>query len=196
MQGIKRGADRLNRLVEDLMLMVQIDTGRTSEEFQVLSQVHPSLKSALETAIYRHRSDATAHGVTLELTTEPNLPPVRLAEPLFVNALGRLIDNGIKFSRGEAKVVRIHAQTVGEWVEISVSDQGIGIAAKELPHLFERFRQIDRDKMEQQGAGLGLALARELIALHGGKVTADSTLGEGSTFTAQLPVAEEDEEGK
>ena len=189
--GIKRGADRLNCLVEDLMLMVQLDTGRTAEEFRLLVHAHPNLKSVLETAILQHQTEATARGATLELVAEPNLPPVQISETLFVNALGRLIENGIKFSRGEEKQVTVNARVVDEWVEIDVCDNGIGIAPKELPLLFERFRQIDRDKMEQQGAGLGLALAQELIRLHDGQIVVDSTVGEGSTFTIRLPVAPE-----
>jgi signal transduction histidine kinase len=70
-----------------------------------------------------------------------------------------------------------------------VADQGVGIAPKELDHIFERFRQIDRDRMEQQGSGLGLALAIELIRLHKGEITVESELGEGSTFTIRLPIA-------
>jgi two-component system sensor histidine kinase/response regulator len=189
--GIKRGADRLNCLVEDLMQMVQLDTGRTAEEFKLLAQTHPNLKSVLETAIQRHKREAMARGVTLELIAEPDLPPVHISEPLFVNALGRLIDNGIKFSQGEGKQVTVKARAVDDWVEIDVCDNGIGIAPKELPHLFERFRQINRDKMEQQGAGLGLALAQEFILLHDGQITADSAVGEGSTFTIRLPMIRE-----
>ena len=189
--GIKRGADRLNCLVEDLMLMVQLDTGRTAEEFRLLVHAHPNLKSVLETAILQHQREATARGATLELVAEPNLPPVQIGETLFVNALGKLIENGIKFSRGEEKQVTVNARVVDKWVEIDVCDNGIGIAPKELPLLFERFRQIDRDKMEQQGAGLGLALAQELIRLHDGQIVVDSTVGEGSTFTIRLPVAPE-----
>jgi signal transduction histidine kinase len=85
----------------------------------------------------------------------------------------------------------VRAQTTGRWVEVSVTDHGVGIAAKELPNLFERFRQIDRDRMEQQGLGLGLAIAREYVQLHGGDISVESTPGQGSTFTIRLPVAEE-----
>ena len=192
LMGIKRGADRLNQLVEDLMLMVQIDTGRTASEFLMMAQIHPDLESVLTTSIQQHERYAASRGVTLELAAvEPNLPPVRICEPIFINALGRLIDNGIKFSQGEVKQVTVSAQVTDRWVEVAVSDKGVGIATKDIPHLFQRFRQINRDRMEQQGAGLGLALAQELVQLHDGEITVESTLGEGSTFTIRLPVAEE-----
>lgn len=189
LQGIKRGADRLHRLVEDLMLMVQIDTGRTTNEFRELAQIHPDLEAVLTTAIQRHKQYAADQDVMLKLTVEPNLPPVRLCPPIFINALGRLIDNGIKFSRGDKKRVIISARATDGWIEIAVTDKGVGIAAHEQELLFNRFQQIRRGEMEQQGSGLGLALAKELIQLHSGEITVKSASGEGSTFTIRLPVA-------
>lgn len=187
--GIKRGADRLNRLVEDLMLLVQIDAGRAAEEFQLLVSVHNDLSSVLETAIQRYQNQALAKGVDLELEVEPDLPPVRLCEPYLLDAVGRLIENGIKFSQGDNQRVTVSARSTDDLVEISVADRGVGIAPENLPHIFKRFEQADRETMEQQGAGLGLALARELVSLHNGEITVESTLGEGSTFTIHLPVA-------
>ncbi|MDY7079862.1 MAG: hybrid sensor histidine kinase/response regulator [Chloroflexota bacterium] len=189
--GIKRGADRLNRLVEDLLLMVQLDTGRTAEEFRMLVHEHLNLGATLKTVVQRHQRQAEEQDVKLELTVEPRLPAVKLSEPLFTDALGRLIDNGIKFSQGGGKLVTVSARATDGWVEVAVADEGIGIAAQELSHLFERFRQINRDKMEQQGAGLGLALAQDLIHLHGGEITAESTPEAGSTFTIRLPVTKD-----
>jgi signal transduction histidine kinase len=112
---------------------------------------------------------------------------MQLCEPFFVDALGRLVDNGIKFSRGKGKRVTVNARVVGEWVEVAVSDEGVGISPDDLVYLFERFHQIGRRQMEQQGSGLGLVIAQELIRLHGGEITVESTLGEGSTFTIRLP---------
>lgn len=74
-----------------------------------------------------------------------------------------------------------------------MTDRGVGIPAEHLSHVFERFRQIDREKMEQQGIGVGLSIAQELIRLRGGEITVESVLDEGSTFTIRLPVAEQPE---
>jgi len=186
--GIKKGADRLNRLVEDLMLMVHIDTGRSAQEYHMLASVHHNLEGVLKTAIQQHVQQAKEHGVTLEFRSESDLPPLRICESFLINALGRLIDNSIKFSPGGGSTVAVSARVTDGWVEVAVSDEGIGIASKEIPHLFERFRQINRDRMEQQGSGLGLALAQELVHLHDGEITAESAPGEGSTFTIRLPV--------
>jgi two-component system sensor histidine kinase SenX3 len=99
------------------------------------------------------------------------------------------MDNGIKFSLGDEKQVTVSTQVVDDWVEIAVADQGVGISPEDMPHLFERFRQFNRESMEQQGIGLGLAITRELILLHSGELTVESELGMGSTVTIRLPVA-------
>jgi two-component system sensor histidine kinase/response regulator len=191
LMGIKRGADRLYRLVEDLMYLIQLDTGRVEKEFQMMCGVHIGLSALLETTIRQHKEKAADQGVTLEAEIEPRLPPVRLCETFFAEAMGRLIDNAIKFSLRETKQVTVSTHLTDGWVEIAVTDQGVGIAAEHLSHIFERFRQIDREKMEQQGIGVGLSIAQELIRIHGGEITVKSTLGEGSTFTIRLPVAEQ-----
>ncbi len=188
---IKRGADRLTRLVEDLLLLIRLDAGRVASEFRLLARVHRNLGAILTRTVQQYEKEAAACGVTLETSLEPDLPPVRLCEPFFMDALGRLLDNGIKFSRGEGKRVTVSARAADGWVEVAVSDQGVGIPADEIPHLFERFRQIGREKMEQQGVGLGLAIAKDLIRLHDGEITVESKPGVGSTFTIRLPVAGE-----
>ncbi len=192
--GIKRGTDRLNRLVEDLMFLIRLDTGRAAEEYHMLAGTYRHLTLVLDSVIRQYKEQAEAQGVRLEARILPELPPVKLCEPFFMDALGRLIDNGIKFSRGETKVVTVSSQVLDEagtpWLEVSVTDHGVGIKEQDLPVLFERFRQIGREQMEQQGAGLGLAISQELIRLHGGKITVESTPGAGSTFAIRLPVVE------
>lgn len=101
---------------------------------------------------------------------------------LFVN----LIDNAIKYT--ETGAITITAAQAAEEVVIKMSDTGIGIAPKDLPHIFERFYQADQSR-SKEGAGLGLAIAREVVHAHGGDLTVSSNLGQGSTFTVHLPTA-------
>ena len=191
LHGIKSGADRLNRLVEDLLLLVQIDSGRAREEYESLVSHYRNLGEIVKRTATQYDQLAEQGQVSLRVDADDGLPPVRLCEPFFVDALGRLIENGIKFSRNRANEVRIRAAAEDEKVQVAVSDDGVGIPTAQQEHLFERFRQINREKFEQQGAGLGLAIAQELVALHGGRITVESTLGEGSTFTIMLPPAGE-----
>jgi len=175
LMGIKRGADRLNRLVEDLLLLIRLDTGRAIEEYRLLAGTRPDLDKVLEGVAQQYEERAA---------------PVQLCEPFFVDAVGRLVDNAIKFSQGEGKQVTVNAHQTNGWVEIAIADEGVGIPPEELPHLFERFQQINRELMEQQGLGVGLAIAQELIRLHHGEITVESTTGVGSTFTIRLPVVQ------
>ncbi|MFQ6101556.1 MAG: response regulator [Anaerolineae bacterium] len=190
LHGVKQGSDRLSRLVENFLLLIRIDTGQTAEEYRLLAQIHHDLGEIVERTVRQSKDQAAACGVALEAKVAPNLPPVQLCEPFFADALRRLVDNGIKFSRGEGKRVTVSVQATDEWVEVAVKDEGVGIPAEKIPHLFERFRQIGRGQMEQQGTGLGLAIAQDLTHLHGGEITVESEPGEGSVFTIRLPVTE------
>jgi signal transduction histidine kinase len=189
LNGIKAGADRLNRLVEDLLMLVQIDSGRAREEFGALAANCSDLSEIVRRTTRQFADQANRHKVLLEVEAASDLPPVLLCEPLFVDALRRLIENGIKFSLDAPRRVTVSAEASEDRVRIAVSDTGVGIPADQMEYLFHRFRQINRDQLEQQGVGLGLAIARELIQLHRGQITVESTLGEGSTFTIWLPVA-------
>ena len=124
----------------------------------------------------------------LDDVVEP-LPAIVALETLIVDALGRLVDNGIKFSPDKGRV-RIAAQSVDDWVELSVVDEGIGIAAKDHNRLFKRFSQLERYRREQQGVGIGLAIAQQIANLHGGEIVVESRPNEGSTFSLRLPKAD------
>lgn len=189
LNGIKTGADRLNRLVEDLLLLVQIDSGRAEEEYQALVCRYGNLDEIVMRTASQFTIPAQEHHLSLDVDTEAALPAVRLCEPFFVDALGRLIENAVKFSGSRAEEVRIEARRQDDQAAVAVSDDGVGIPPEQQEHLFKRFRQINRDQLEQQGAGLGLAIAHELISLHGGEITVKSEPGVGSTFTILLPSA-------
>lgn len=185
--GIKRGADRLTRLVEDLLLLVQLDSGRLDEDMRRLAHVHDDLAAIIERVIQRYQQQAATRGVTLATGLSPDLPAVELCESFFADALGRMVDNGIKFSpRGMGRQVTVEACETDGWVEVTVRDEGVGIAESDIPHLFERFRQFGRQEMEQQGTGLGLAIAHGMVRLHGGDITVESEHGRGSNFTIRL----------
>jgi signal transduction histidine kinase len=143
----------------------------------------------VQLVVDRNKAKAAAKGITLETHVAPDLPPVRLCEPFLVDALGRLVSNGIKFSREVGQRVLITALASGEWIEISVIDQGVGVPPDKTGSLFKRFQQINREKTEQQGTGVGLAIARDLIRLHKGDISVVSEPGQGSAFTVRLPVA-------
>ena len=188
LEGIQRGSDRLNRLVQDLLTVIRLDTGQAAAEFRLLVHPHDNFPEVIRRTVQRYESLAAQSGITLEVRVPPTLPPVPLCEPFFTDALGRLVDNAIKFSRGKGKRVVVDVSVAGDWVEVGVNDEGVGIRPEEIPHVFDRFRQIDRERIEQQGVGLGLTIARELIRLHGGDITVESVYGVGSRFAIRLPL--------
>ncbi len=191
LMGIKQGADRLTRLVEDLLLVIRLDTGQIVQEFRVLGEVTGELAASIGKVALAFQKQAEKKGITIETDVPDELPPVRVYLPFFEDALGRLVDNAIKFSRSQGKVVRIRARADDKQIEVAVSDEGVGIAAADIPSLFQRFRQINRAKMEQQGIGIGLVIAQGLIQAMGGEIDVESEAGVGSTFTIRLPVAHE-----
>jgi signal transduction histidine kinase len=118
----------------------------------------------------------------------PAIAPIQ-ADPLRLQQiLWNLLANAIKFSRRHGRVV-VRIERDADRYLVSVEDDGIGIPAGELSHVFERFRQVDGSPTRQHaGMGIGLALARSLVELHGGAIWADSVMGKGSRFTFTLPI--------
>jgi signal transduction histidine kinase len=188
--GIKRGADRLTRLVEDLLWLVRLDTGQVQEEFRVLGTVNEDVASVVSRIGSMYEAQAKNKGLTLVQKIEPVLPSVELYEPFLLDAVGRLLDNAIKFTREEGKHVYLKAQSVDDEVQIAVRDEGIGMTQENVEQLFSRFGQVNRSKMEQQGIGMGLVISQALVQIHNGNITIESKLGKGSTFTIHLPVVE------
>jgi two-component system, sensor histidine kinase and response regulator len=191
LSGIKKGADRLTRLVEDLLLVVRLDTGEIEHELELLGAVQEDVADQIRRIVKIKETSVTERGGTLELEVPPQLPPVYIHDYFLADTLERLIDNGIKFSPKDRRRVRVSATASDEYVSISVRDWGVGIPPDQVAHLFERFRQINRDKLEQQGTGLGLVIAQALTTSMGGHITVESVQGQdsGSTFTVHLPAA-------
>lgn len=192
LMGVKKGADRLTRLVEDLLMVVRLDTGQLDREFRLLGKVYNNIGDLVTRAVKLLSMQALAQGIELKITVEPDLPLVRVYEPFLTDALSRLMDNAIKFSRKKGKTIVVDVSLKEERIEISITDFGVGLSQDDLKVLFESFRQINRDKMEQQGTGLGLVIAEALVSSLQGSISVESVLGEGSTFAVSLPVATED----
>jgi len=177
-------------LAEDVALLAQLGTDQALENLRAKMVVRNDLDEVVDVVVRRYGDLANDQGVTLNTEMESDLPPVRIYAPFFVDALGRLVDNAIKFSRGAGKRATVKARRAGRMVEVAVEDEGVGIPPEEIPHLFDRFHQIGREEMEQQGLGLGLAIAQRLVEMHDGEIAVESTPGQGSTFAIRLPVAE------
>jgi two-component system, sensor histidine kinase and response regulator len=189
--GIKKGADRLTRLVEDLLMVVRLDTGELQHEFELMGSVQDDVGEIVRRTAKVEAARLSHQGMILELDVPASLPPVRVHEFFLGDALVRLLDNAVKFSREREKRVLVSARAVENRVEIAVQDWGVGIPAEQAGRLFESFGQLNRAKLEQQGAGLGLVISRALVTAMGGWITVQSQQGEtsGSIFSIHLPLA-------
>jgi two-component system, sensor histidine kinase and response regulator len=186
--GIKRGSDRLVSMVEDLMLMIRIDSGVIAAEISD-KRMQTQTSEVIADAAGRFEHMAAQRNVTLHF--DVRIDEIVPCLPIYIeDALARIVSNAIKFCKREGGHVRIQTQRSGDYLMIVVRDDGIGITPGQQRMLFERFNQIDRTQMEQQGIGLGLTIARSLTRLHGGDITVESVPGEGSTFTMYLPLRE------
>jgi two-component system, sensor histidine kinase and response regulator len=185
LSGVERGAKRLMHLVEDLMLLMQIESGIT--EFEIKRyRTTTELGVLIAEVVAAQSLKAEAQNISIEVQVPDSLL-VHCLPAYLQDVISRLLDNAIKFSKIGGGHVLIYAQEVGNHVRISVQDDGIGIDPTQHSQLFQRFKQLNRETMEQQGLGMGLAIAGALIELHNGSISVESASNEGSIFTIALP---------
>jgi PAS domain S-box-containing protein len=183
--SIIRNVSALGRLVEDLLDVSRIVTGRMRLDFQPLD-----FMTVVEAAMDTVRPAANAKGVALEVRTSGSLGTIQGAPDRLQQVVWNLLMNAVKFTPVGGRV-DLSVRRSGPTLELSVIDTGEGIPSDLLPYVFDPFRQGDSSSTRRHGGlGLGLALVRELVELHGGQVRAESPgQGEGATFTVMLPLA-------
>lgn len=182
LQKILRHADRLAFLIEDLLTLSQLESGRA-----ILNWQRVRLDELILRVLDDLESPATTKGITLRHEVQPGLTARADADRL-QQVLSNLVDNGIKYGRPNGSV-GVNARTLenGE-IEISVRDDGPGIPPEFVERIFERFYRVDRARSrEQGGTGLGLSIVKHIVQSHGGRVRVESAMGQGSTFYVTLP---------
>lgn len=187
MDGIRRGAKRLNKLVEDFLVLVELETGEARDAYLYRRQEFDDTSAWLRVIARRFQADAEARGLELILDIPDELPAMVGDEIYLTDAIGRLIENAIKFSREESEWVKVSASQSNGYLRIDIHDQGIGVPPEHVDTLFDLFHQLNREEMEQQGTGAGLAICKGVVEIHGGEVALESVQGEGSTFTIMIP---------
>jgi signal transduction histidine kinase len=181
---IRQSARVLLALIDDLLDLARMDRGSVALDLKPLH-----LPEVIQRSIDTVRMMAEGRSVAIILAPPPTPMAQIRADPLRLQQiLWNLLVNAVKFSRRHGRVV-VRVERESERYLVSVEDDGIGIPTTELPHVFERFRQVDGSPTRQHaGMGIGLALARSLVELHGGTIWADSVVGKGSRFTFTLPI--------
>ena len=181
---LRAQASRLTRLSEDLGAVAR------AEEHGLALQTAPVDPAALAASAVAAATDAyAAKGVRLALDALPGLPPVRVDQDRLDQVLGNLLDNALRHTPSGGTVTLAARSTDPREIELSVTDDGDGIPAEHLPHVFERFYRVDdaRDRTHG-GAGIGLAIVKAFVEAHDGTIAVDSAgIGAGSMFTVRLP---------
>ena len=174
----------LNRLVEDLRMLSLAEAGELNLEIQPVDVGH-----LVQTAVERVRGAAQEKGVSLTSELAEGLPAVTGDEQRLSQVLSNLLSNALRHTQQGGQIAVVARQVDGDEVRIAVQDNGEGIPADELPHVFERFYRTDHARSRDTGgSGLGLAIARSLVEALGGRIWAESAEGSGSTFAFSLPV--------
>jgi signal transduction histidine kinase len=181
LERIRRSTEQMNRLIQDLLDVTKLEAGKL-----VLDRVPANPSDLLKEADYMLRPLAERASLDLIVEVEPGLPAVLVDRARFVQAIGNLVANSIKFTRAGGSIT-LAAGSATEGVAFSVSDTGKGIASENLPHLFDRFWQERPD--DSRGLGLGLAIVQGIVNAHGGALHATSVLNAGTTITLMFPLS-------
>lgn len=185
LETIERNAQAQAELVEDILDVSRIITGKLQ-----LDVAPVDLENVVHAAHDVVRLAAQAKGVTLDVSLDPGAGPVMGDAQRLRQVVWNLLANAIKFSPSGGRVL-VKLERAEETAKLTVRDNGAGIAANFLPHVFDRFRQADGSSTRQHGGlGLGLAIVRHLVELHGGSVRAESEgPGRGATFVVEIPIS-------
>jgi signal transduction histidine kinase len=176
-------ARSLLSLLNDILDLSKIEAGRME-----LALADFDLPGAVENVLILMRERAARRGITLARTVDEGLGTVHADERKVKQVLLNLLSNALKFTP-EGGRIDVRAARRDGMVEIAVTDTGIGIAPEDHEAVFEEFRQVGTASRSVEGTGLGLALSRKFVALHGGRIWVESAVGRGATFTFTLPLA-------
>jgi signal transduction histidine kinase/CheY-like chemotaxis protein len=183
-EDILTSGKHLLSLINDILDLSKIEAGRM--ELEVESFV---LAEALNNGVSMLRERAARRGLTLSLDVDPRIGAIEADERKVKQVIYNLLSNAVKFTP-EGGRVTVTASRLPDEVRVAVADTGIGISETDQAKIFEEFRQGTRHSgADQEGTGLGLALARRLVEMHGGRIWLESEPGKGSTFTFALPAA-------
>ena len=178
---IRRQADQMTRMIQDLLDVSRIEAGRLAIE-----QSAAAASSLVHEAVESARGLAAERELTVEHDVPDDLPRVCADRQRVLQVFANLIGNAIKFTPAGGRIT-VRAGPHDGFVEFAIIDTGSGIPADALPHLFQRFYQVQRS--QRGGAGLGLSIAKGIVEAHGGRIAVESEPGRGSTFRFTLPVA-------
>ncbi|MEO7371171.1 MAG: ATP-binding protein, partial [Ilumatobacteraceae bacterium] len=176
-------AHRAARTIDDLLELSRTELGGTAAVYVV------AVDAVVADAVARASAAAEHHSIGVSVRSQGD-PQLVGSHRQLVSAVANLLENAVKYSDKGSEVV-VDSHLVDGWIEISVTDTGVGIPARDIDRIFERFYRVDRARSRDTGGtGLGLSIVRHVATNHSGEVSVQSREGEGSVFTIRVPAAD------
>jgi two-component system, OmpR family, phosphate regulon sensor histidine kinase PhoR len=186
LQAMRRHSERLNALVEDLLILTRFEAKQVVIEFSVI-RLDAFFRQLIQDWQQRMGSDAAA----IELDVPGNLPALEVDPLRFEQVILNLLENAVAYSNPPRRIAISASHDDGR-IEVRVADNGIGIPPADLPHVFERFYRVDKGRSRVSGGtGLGLSIVKQMVQSHGGTIHVESESGKGTTVVLRLPVTQE-----
>lgn len=179
---LHRQAQHLSHLIEELRTLSLADAGKLTLYKHTISP-----KNFLEETQRAYRAQAQNQEVSITIDAEEDLPTIEVDPDRMAQVLGNLVSNALRHTPKGGQIT-LGAVAVSKGVEIHIADTGHGIGAADLPFIFERFYQADKNRTEEGASGLGLPIAKSIVEAHGGEISVESEEGQGSTFRILMPV--------
>jgi two-component system, NtrC family, sensor kinase len=190
LDDILSSGNHLLSLINDVLDLSKVEAGQVELDVATFS-----LREAIERGVVMVRESATRHGVRLSLELAPSVDLVEGDERRLRQVIFNLLSNAVKFTPDDGSVVVATSQVDGG-VRVSVTDTGPGIAPEDRERIFEEFQQTEVGVQQSEGTGLGLALSKRLVELHGGRIWVESEAGHGSRFVFTLPIEDRSRNGE
>jgi signal transduction histidine kinase len=181
LQRIKRSGERLDSLLKDFLITVRIAAGEAKRENTEAKQ-DVDINYVIQHLIPMLKKLALTKNLSVETELDPNTPMIKIHVDQVADILERIFSNAVKFNKDNGKIF-LKTKLESNKINVTIEDTGIGIPADKLPNVFNKFFQVNRPEMEQQGAGLGLAIAKDLAKINNADIVVESTEGMGSKFS-------------
>jgi PAS domain S-box-containing protein len=182
MKNINASGKHLQQIINDILDLSKIEAGRM--ELHIASYPISYFEESLRRVLAAQVKEKDIH---LDIQFSPEFEEIVVDQTRFRQILINLVSNAIKFSKQGGRVV-VSSDRVGNDIQYEVKDEGTGIRSEELPHLFKPFRATNRKEVNSQGIGLGLAISKKLVELHGGSIWIESEYGKGTTVRFRIPL--------
>lgn len=186
LKTIHNNIDYINRLIDDLFLFSKLDMQKLDFKFEKV-KIKPFMKDLMEEFrfVLGEKNIYFSFVDKIEREVEVNIDGKRIYQ-----TIRNIIGNAVKYCQKESLAISIKLSNEVDYIKIDISDNGPGISEDKLPYVFDRFYRIDTERTKDlMSTGLGLAIAKEMVEAHGGKISVCSILSEGSTFSIELPIA-------